>query len=183
VNSEQKRRCKRIAIFLLVLSSNTLLAANNDTNIRVPPHVFVDAGGCPIECCKYGHWVVGERTALLDRPNGKRVVNSLSKGDVVNGLTGQVISTPMAAKADRDIPDTPIKKGDTFYVLHYSGEGYWKVWFRGKMTYAPDYGRLDFPRTKSEWWVKIKDSDGKIGWALQHGNFSDQHPSDQDVCE
>ncbi len=54
------------------------------------------------------------------------------KVDVVDGLTGKVISVPIAAKADRDIPETLIKMGDTFYVLHYEGEGYWEVWFRGR---------------------------------------------------
>ena len=47
----------------------------------------------------------------------------LSKGDVVQGLMGEVISIPIAAKADRDITDTPIKKGDTFYVLHLTEQG------------------------------------------------------------
>ena len=46
-----------------------------------------------------------------------------AKGDVVTGLTGEVISVPIPAKADRDVPETPIKKGDTFYVLHYNRGG------------------------------------------------------------
>jgi hypothetical protein len=67
--------------------------------------------------------------------------------------------------------------GDTFYVLHYDAEGYWKVWFHNKITYVHQ-SIMDVPQPKAEWWVKIKDSKGKIGWALSHGNF--EH---QDSCE
>ncbi len=181
MHGKQQRQIIRIAV--LVFLSSTLLASDGDTKLSVPPHVFVDVGGCPVECCRYGEWVVEEKTIVSDQPNGKRVLNTLSKGDFVTALKGEVISKPIATKADRDIPETPIKTGDTFYVLHYEGEGYWKVWFRGKTTHAPDYGRSDFPRPKAEWWVKIKDAHGQIGWVLQHGNFSPQHSSDKDVCE
>lgn len=162
----------------MLFLSGILGAANGDTTAKVPPRVFVDDGGCPFECCKYGQWTVEKPTTLVDRPNGNRVVAKLSKADVVDAITGRVISTPIAVKADRDIPETPIKIGDTFYVLHYNGEGYWKVWFRGIITYAPDYGRSDFPRPKAKWWVKVKDSRGNIGWTLARGNFADQ-----DACE
>jgi hypothetical protein len=177
VNGKQKKRLIRIAILALFLLSG-VLAADSDANQKIPPHILVDDGACPFECCKYQQWTVEKVTTLLDRPKGRRVVNTLSRGDVVTGLTGETISTPIAVQADRDIPDTPIKKGDTFYVLHYNGEGYWKVWFRGKLTYTPDYGRSNFPRPKVEWWVKIKDSHGNVGWSLSHGNFAHQ-----DACE
>ncbi len=104
-------------------------------------------------------------------------MNTLPKGEVVTGLTGEVISTPIATKADRDIPETPIHKGDTFYVLHYDGEGYWDAWFRGRITLVHE-SVLDFPKPKAKWWVKIKDSHGNLGWALSHRNFAHQ-----DACE
>lgn len=136
-------------MFPLLLLSGTLHAAKSNTSPKRPPHVFVDAGACPFECCTYRQWTVEERTALLDRPHGKRVVNTLSKGEVVSGLTGEVISIPITPKAD-DIPDTPIKTGDTFYVLHYDGEGYWKVWFRGKITYVRK-SVVAVPQPETEW--------------------------------
>jgi len=120
-----------------------------------PPKRFVDVGACPFECCKYRQWVVRDSVQLMDRPNGKRVVGALRKDEVVHGLAGEVISTPIAAKVDREIPETPIKAGDTFYVLHYDGEGYWKVWFHGKTTFVHQ-SVVDVPQPKVEWWVKIK---------------------------
>jgi hypothetical protein len=101
----------------------------------------------------------------------------LQKGEVVQGLTGQVISKPIAVKANREIPETPINDGDTFYVLHYEGEGYWKVWFHGKTT-SVHQSVIDIPHPTSEWWVKVKRSDGLVGWTL-----SDKHFEHQDACE
>jgi hypothetical protein len=162
---------------LLLLLIPLGAAGSNGEGGRKPPQPYVDVGACPFECCKYRQWTVAEKTTVLDSPGGKRVIETLSKGDNVSGLTGEVISLPVPAKADRDVPDTPIKKGDTFYVLHYDGEGYWKVWLDGKITFVHE-SVMDFPHPKAEWWVKIKDSHGTVGWALSTNNFAHQ-----DACE
>lgn len=162
-------------IILLVLLSATGNSAS--TKNRKPPHVYVDVGACPFECCKYRQWTVAKKVTVVDSPNGKSVIETLSKGVVVTGLTGEVISEPIPFNSDRDIPDTPIKRGDTLYVLHYDGEGYWKVWLDGKITFVHE-SVMDVPHPKAEWWVKIKDSHGTVGWALSHGNFAHQ-----DACE
>jgi hypothetical protein len=164
-----------ISMALLAISASE--AAQSNATEQSTPHIYVDRGACPFECCTYRQWTVKQRTALLDRPNGKRIIATLSKGEVVTGMTGEVISSPIAIKAGRDVPETPIKKGDTFYVLHYEGEGYWKVLFRGK-TVDVHQSVINVPQPKTQWWVKIKDSHGVIGWALSHGNFAHQ-----DACE
>lgn len=165
-----------ITILSLVLLS-AVLSASDDAGAKMPPRVFVDDGVCPFECCTYRQWTVEKPTTLLDQPNGKQVLGTLAKGDIVQGLTGKVISTPIPAKADLDIPETPIKKGDTFYVLHYEGEGYWKVWFEGKTT-SVHQSVMEVPHPKAEWWVKVKDAHENVGWALSQGNFAHQ-----DACE
>lgn len=171
-----KLQKKRIVGVMLLLLSGTLYASDDGPREKVPS-VFVDNGACPFECCTYREWTVEKPTTLVDRPNGKVAVTTLRKGDVIRGLTGTVISTPIAAKATRDIPETPIKKGDTFYVLHYEGEGYWKVWFEGKIT-SVHQSVMDVPHPKSDWWVKVKDSHGNVGWALSQATFAHQ-----DACE
>ncbi|MGC2147829.1 MAG: hypothetical protein WA613_06385 [Candidatus Acidiferrales bacterium] len=165
----------RFNLLLLLITLGT--AASNGQGGQKPPHTYVDVGACPFECCTYRKWTVAEKVTVLDSPNGKHVIETLAKGDVVTGLTGEVISVPIPAKADRDVPETPIKKGDTFYVLHYDGEGYWKVWLDGKITFVHE-SVMDFPHPKAEWWVKIKDSHGTVGWALSTNNFAHQ-----DACE
>lgn len=169
--------CALAVASMAVLLVGAPRAAQRDAAEQASPHTYVDFRVCPFECCTYRQWTVAERTALLDRPNGKQIVSTLSKGEVVTGLTGEVISSPIPVKADRDVPDTPIKVGDTFYVLHYEGEGYWKVLLRGKTTDVHQ-SVINVPQPKAAWWVKIKDSHGTIGWALSHGNFAHQ-----DACE
>jgi hypothetical protein len=142
-----------------------------------PPSVYVDIGACPFECCTYRQWKVNDAVTLRNEPRGGFFVTSLDKGDIVEGLTGEVISIPRALKADRDIPETRIKAGDTFYILHYDGEGYWKAWFRGRVTYVHQ-SVVNVPRIRADWWVKVKDAAGNVGWAL-----SDRHFLHQDACE
>jgi hypothetical protein len=142
-----------------------------------PPNKFVDVGAGPFECCTYKRWVVRDSVQLLDRPNGRRVVGVLRKGEAVKGLTGEVISIPVAVKADREVPETAIRTGDTFYVLHYDGEGYWKVWFRGQTTFVHQ-SVINVPKPKAEWWVKVRRTDGMVGWTP-----SEKHFLHQDACE
>jgi hypothetical protein len=180
IEMHQQFRASRIGAIILAMlfPFGTLIrSANRNPEERKPPRVYVDAGACPFECCTYREWTVEEKTALLDRPGGARVITTVSKGDTVMGLTGEVISTPIPVVADRDVPETPIKKGDTFYVLHYEGEGYWKVWLRGKTTQIHQ-SVMDVPQPRAKWWVKIRDSHGNVGWALSHRNFGHQ-----DTCE
>jgi hypothetical protein len=153
------------------------LAFAGDAASDKPPDRYVDAGACPFECCTNRRWTVRDSVRLLDQPNGTRVVGTAHNGETVRGLTGEVISTPVAVKADREIPDTPIKPGDTFYVLHYEGEGVWKIWFRGK-TESVEQNFFNVRQPKAEWWVKVRNRDGVVGWTLSNGQF--RH---QDACE
>lgn len=158
---------------VFIMASSAGAAQNNGTAAKdTPPAVFVDEGACPFECCTYREWTVEKTVAVFDRPNGN-VIAHLAKGERVNALTGEIISKPIATKANNDIPDTPVKKGDTFYVLHYAGEGFWEAWFRGKKIQV-DEGDVNGPKPKSVWWAKIKGSRGRLGWALAAGNFSNQ---------
>ena len=141
------------------------------------PATYVDKGACPFECCTYRQWTANTAITLWDRPKGTRVGGSLHKGQIVQGLTGEVWSTPLPVKSDRDIPETAIKAGDTFYALHYDGEGNWKVWFRGALILVNDTV-INIPDTHAEWWVQIKDTGGNVGWAISRRNFDHQ-----DACE
>jgi len=165
------------AVLIFLFCAVCLSACASGAASEKPPSPFVDAGACPFECCTYRQWTVRDRVELVDRPNGTRVVGTLRKGDAVQGLTGQVISTPVEAKAEQDIPATPIKSGDTFYILHYHGEGFWAVWLRGNILQVEE-PYLKPPWPKAEWWVQVKSGDGVTGWTL-----SEKHFLHQDACE
>jgi hypothetical protein len=142
-----------------------------------PPNPFIDIGACPFECCEYKNWTAADKVRLLDKPDGGQIVGYLDKGEIVEGVTGYVISNPVATKADRDIPETKIKIGDVFYVLHYDSIGYWKVWFQGEITFVHE-SVVPIPMVVSKWWVKIKKYNGLEGWILSGKNFLHQ-----DACE
>ena len=136
---------------------------------------YIDEGACPFECCTYRHWTVEKDTSVVDKPEGVKVVGTLHKGDGVEALDGQVWSWPVIVHAAHAIEATPIKKDDSFYVLHYVGEDEWKIWFNGQV-YETNADEINSAQVKTEWWVKLQTADGSVGWALStpDGNFSNQ---------
>ncbi len=188
-----------VALIVVLLPAGVAVSEDN------PPPIYVDVGACPFECCTYRTWTVNDATTLWNKPDGNAVVGSLRKGEVVQGLTGEVISKPLAVKADHNIPAVragqsdadpgiSIPTGDTFYVLHYDGEGYWKVWLDGKIAFVHESAMgnktqphpkatwlvigQNMPHPKADWWVKVIDAKGNVGWTLSDGHFLHQ-----DACE
>ena len=139
----------------------------------VPPRPYIDKGACPFECCTYRNWTASQRIALVDRPNGKKIVARVHKGEKVQALTGEVHSTPLRVVAELDHPDAGVKRGEVIYILHYIGEGYWKVWHNGQLIEIDNV--LDKGTSPQyTWWVKVKTTSGIVGWTISHGNFSNQ---------
>lgn len=168
------RRPLLSAVFLIPIVSA------NGTSFK-PPARYIHKGACPFECCTYRDWKTEKSVTLVDRPEGSKTVATVAEGQTVRGITGEVISIPVAMKATHDMADTPIKKGDRFYRLHYAGEGFWYVWYRGKLVstelgdQAPDqYGAAAPAHDPSVWWVKIRTRKGVTGWTLEQGQFSNQ---------
>ena len=133
------------------------------------------------------------------RAEDSGVAFRVKKGDHVVGLTGVVITLnpgKVIVKKPRSIglvSKTRVKAGDVFYLLHYMGEGVYKIWFRGKIyqdemptapgliTKTPIEQREEYLHVVSEpetvWWVKVRDRHGRIGWSKQ-----DDHFGDMDAC-
>jgi hypothetical protein len=159
--------------FLLCGALAASVIAAQTAGKQKPPSVYIDKGACPFECCTYREWVARTDVTLLDSPNGKRVVARVKKGERVAALTGEVHSVPVRVVAHHDYPDAGVKTGDTVYVLHYIGEGFWKVWHDGKLVEIDDFpDKMSKPKTT--WWVKLKTSSGVIGWTVERGNFENQ---------
>ena len=149
----------------------------------LPPDPFVDHGACPFECCTYRGWTTVTAIDLFDKPNGRKI-EKINSGLAVVGLTGDVVSHPIRLRATRSYQEAGISKGDVFYALHYSGEGYWAVWHNGKVRQAQFFGDeikdahaepgAEIQKDRSIWWVKIKLKSGQTGWAVSSGNFDNQ---------
>jgi len=166
----------RALVFILfsgALAANAGTPQHQPAKEQAPPSPYIDKGACPFECCTYRGWTANQEIALVDQPNGKKVVARLHKGEKVQGLTGEVHSIPLRVIAAYDDPNAKVKAGDVIYVLHYLGEGAWKVWHNGELVESENFSdKGPFPH--ATWWVEIKTASGIIGWAISHGNFSNQ---------
>ena len=105
------------------------------------------------------------------------VILRLRTGQKVQGVTGVVITTEpgiVEAIKQTTVDSLKVNPGDRVYVLTNLGEGYAKVWFKGRVLQGEPYDESIFKpirQTKSVWWVKIKDRRGRIGWSREPENF------------
>jgi hypothetical protein len=160
------------ALFLLGFSAICFSAARSADELK-PPDIYIDKGACPFECCTYREWVARTDMTLLDAPDGKKAVGQIKKGEKVLALTGETHSIPQQIVSPHDYPDAGVKTGDKIYLLHYVGEGFWRVWHEGKLIEIdglPERG----PKPKSTWWVELKTSTGIIGWTIERHSFENQ---------
>jgi hypothetical protein len=124
------------------------------------------------------------------QPNKRsKRAGTFKAGTRVVGLTGEVRTKPGTFTVTKS--HGTFKPGDVLWVYTPLGEGFYKVWFNGKMREeeiefvsgpfeqslpkcaesAACWGRLDKP-LQVEWWVKVRSREGWIGWTDQAENFS-----------
>lgn len=175
----------RIAFLLLALASGALSAA------AAPPKVYVQDGACPSECCTYGRWSVLKDCPLFDRPHGKRV-GALSAGQKAEALGGQIRVVPTkltVTHSQAHAEGFSFAKGKALYVLAPEGEGYYSVWYEGKvrsLQFDRGFGdykacappsadcwlRLHKDNSASlEWWARFKTAQGEAWGRVRAGVF------------
>ncbi len=182
------KHMKRLSILILIFFALgvELIQAEKDYH----PPTYTDEGVCPFECCKYGEWTVKKATDLHSAPDfDSKKIGIVNGGDKVKAVTGIVIvESPGKVEALKDYK--AYKKGDTIWVYTYIGEGFFKVWFAGKM-YEEDvsfllhgenggyvgcvvkgtcWGKV-LSKPQATWWIKIKTKEGLEGWSNQSQNF------------
>jgi len=153
------------------------------------PAVYSERGACPFECCTYREWWARQPVIVYTRPNRASLrIHTVKKGEHVRALTGFVRSRARQFLVTRD--HERYRRGDTLWVYTYHGEGFFLVWHDGKM-YEEDLGFSPYGGTagtrgeignemwghlatehSSEWWVKLRLRDGRIGWT-NHGDYFD----------
>ena len=175
-----------LLIATLAMPSSTVLPQAK------PPAIYVDKGACPFECCTYRKWKTEKTTVLYAQSNkGAPRIGVVKAGSNVLALTGEVRTAP--GKFVIKKTHEKYRPGDVLWVYTPLGEGFYKVWFRGKMyqealefmsgpyeksipscAETPEcWGQLE-RQMKVEWWVKIKGTNGLIGWTAQAENFSNK---------
>jgi hypothetical protein len=166
-----------LTISLLFGALSSVISAQNSR----PPIPFVDKGACPFECCTYRQWTVDKattvRTAMRD---GSSIAFRLKRGERVRGITGVVVTSQPGEV--RVLKPTKIgrftaRPGDTLYLLTYIGEGFHKIWYKGKITEEETFDQAIFRsirEPKAVWWVKVRNARGQIGWSHEPDNFGNK---------
>ena len=163
-----------ISVFFIVLGLWTTSALAQSR----PPTPYYDRGACPFECCTYRQWTVDKATTVrASMRDSSAVAFRLRKGEKVRGLTGVVITTQAGiANVVKPVEDSTwrIPAGERVYLLTNQGEGYVKVWYKGRIfsdeVLNTELFRIE-QQPRSVWWVKVRNSRGKVGWSRQPENF------------
>jgi len=146
-----------------------------------PPAIYVDKGACPIECCKYAEWKANADTSLYDSIDGKKVLTTILRGSKVKALTGEVHAIPAKVKVSLQEGETTtpsdMKDGEEIYLLRPQGEGFWKIWRKGKVvSEVPEVWESKTP--EYSWWIKLKLKNGTVGWSKEFENFDGKSTCD-----
>jgi hypothetical protein len=171
-----------LALVLIVIVSSAICQESEPKAMPAPTLPFYDWKACPFEGCSYRQWTSRKSVVSYDTwKKDRRPIAEISKGDVVTGVTGVVITfTPGVIRVDRDLADGNLRRGDTILTYAYRGEGYSAVWFKG--TY---YSEFDISFTKwpdgqgcggshcaatyvnlgkKVWWAEVKLKSGRMAW-------------------
>jgi hypothetical protein len=172
--------------FLLLLATFFVPAQQTKQH----PATYVDKGACPFECCTYRRWKTLKDTVAYSSPDKRsKRVGTFKKGSWVRGLTGEV-RTLTPGKFVISKAHEKYGPGNVLWVYTRQGEGFYKVWSKGRMyseemeymvepgqTMSPScaddpncWGALEGPYN-TIWWVKVRSSAGWIGWTMQTDNF------------
>jgi hypothetical protein len=186
---------RSIALALMFCSSLARPCAAQEKP-RLPYH---DWDACPFECCIYREWVAEEPITVFKERNEKGAIAfHLKKNERVRAITGVVVThrigvTEIIKPIEIGLlpsggkPMLSLKPGDIVYTLHYAGEGYDLFWYQGKtyvdQIFVPDSARGDVANSPSvkvhsrpvyDWWAKLRNRAGQIGWTRKTDKFANQ---------
>ncbi len=165
-------------LVLLVLAIPTMQVSAQ--SLKLP---YKDVGACPFEGCQYGRWIANKETTIYkEMRDGSPVAFKVKNKEKITSLTGIVMTlkteTARVLKATKIYANvgkysTTVKSGETLSLIHYQGEGFYLAWYKNRL-FSIDTTDNNFKIVKEPetvWWVKIKNSKGKIGWTKLVDNF------------
>ena len=183
-------------LFCVLLLANVAIAqqpatehrAGGEGSIAEPALPVVDDNACPFEGCRFGKWkILKESTLYSSWQNDRSEIAKLAPGQEITGLTGiHITRRPDRILVSRELSRLGLKPGNLVLRYMYVGEGFANIWAKGVWHKEED---CSFITEKDgggcsnncaaivtedgvkEWWVKIKTSDGKVGWALVEDNI------------
>jgi len=183
----------QLLVMVVLIIGPYIWAAQSSADVP-PPVPFEDVGACPFEGCVYRTWIANEAVAIrAARRMNAPVSFNLRAREKVTAITGVVITVKAGRvqfREPRNLSSSDgaihIVPGQTLYLLTYQGEGFTKAWFNGRLYRDVDTadffnGDCDFDpsrcsgkiieRSRTEWWVKIRNQAGRIGWTHEPNKF------------
>jgi hypothetical protein len=173
-------------MFATLLSVFLALALGSGQAPGGPKLPLTDPGACPFECCQYGEWTASlSQRAYKSSSRESGLTFTIRPGEQVNAMTGLVITRKagiVIVRKQTTFGEITVPAGEKLFVLHRSGEGVALFWYngathsgevyaesvhKGNATYPWDV--LSVPET--EWWVKVKNKSGEMGWILNPRGF------------
>lgn len=153
-----------------------------------PSLPIVDYDACPFEGCTFGKWIVTrDFTIFSSWKDDKKLLSTVKKGEVVTGLTGVHITyEPDRIRVLKPIPELGLQPGEIILRYMYRGEGFADIWVKGQwkkeydctfITEKNGSGCLrDCPAKvisdgRKDWWVRLKTTQGSIGWVKAEDQF------------
>jgi hypothetical protein len=132
---------------------------------------YVQKNICPFECCQYGKWTA--KTALpVYKKEGdtSTVAFTIKHGEQITASRGNIHIVELGIVAIQKSFNI-FKKSTKAYLLSYSGEGEYDLWYEGKVYNTSDSDEFWTNAVVSKtpkliWWVLIKDKAGKQGWLM-----------------
>ena len=146
----------------------------------------VDLNACPFEGCQFGSWTARTTVGVYStwhRSKEQPQIATIQKAEKVTALSGvNVVLRPGKGIFTRDVAMFGASKGDLVYMYMDCGEGAVDIWTHGRFIkcsepnfwkpgYEHDCNGRYLELGESERRVKIRLSDGRIGWVLVTDNF------------
>jgi hypothetical protein len=145
------------------------------------PEIYKDDLACPFECCAFGQWTAQETFTVYEKSDEtSEIIERIDNGESFDALTGIAYVKPGKLNIVKYYSDPwtgiQLDAGEQIYELTYLGEGWSKYWYHGYIgntsmqdicghEYAtPECWLERVSEPESTWWVRVKLSDGALGW-------------------
>jgi|TARA_B110000908_G_C10027476_1_gene345812 hypothetical protein len=162
---------------------------NSKTESEFNTDFYSEVGACPFEGCLYGEWTTIGEIKIFKEPNlESNIVGEIPADKKFNSLNGKIEIVPGIAFKVKDLPTigytdsetTEINYNQPIYILHYVGEGFYKVNQNNKFHFLQlpsdkkifneyksdfDWIRIEKYPMEFKWWAEIEYLDLK-GWIL-----------------
>ncbi|MBI5204854.1 MAG: hypothetical protein HZA11_08055 [Nitrospirae bacterium] len=183
-----------LSLFCAVFLCSIVYAQNDKPNVP-----YIQKNVCPFECCQYGKWIAKSQLKAYKRESDSSTIAfTIKPGEQFTAIKGNVHIIKLGVVVITESFDV-FSKGDNVFVLSYKGEGFYDVWYKGKVLknieqFWPDElskltgkGRLK-QLQKMIWWVLVKNEAGRQGWLMlknisNNGFLLNEKIDGIDACE